>query len=100
MSVKRILTLLCSVISPRSKAMIASAWEENARPAPFSSSRSVVSQNRPMIMSCEGMVTGRPSDGLRMLLVESIRIRASACASDDSGTCTAIWSPSKSALNA
>ncbi len=46
------------------------------------------------------MVTGRPSAGLRMLLVESIRIRASACASADSGRCTAIWSPSKSALNA
>ena len=51
-------------------------------------------------MSCEGMVTGRPSDGLRMLLVDSIRIRASAWASADSGRCTAIWSPSKSALNA
>ena len=46
------------------------------------------------------MVTGRPSDGLRMLLVDSIRIRASAWASADSGRCTAIWSPSKSALNA
>ncbi len=53
-----------------------------------------------MIMSCVGIVTGRPSAGLRMLLVESIRIRASACASADSGRCTAIWSPSKSALNA
>ena len=53
-----------------------------------------------MIMSSVGMVTGRPSDGLRMLLVDSIRIRASAWASADSGRCTAIWSPSKSALNA
>ena len=51
-------------------------------------------------MSWVGMVTGRPSDGLRMLLVDSIRIRASAWASADSGRCTAIWSPSKSALNA
>src|SRR3984893_4598228 len=51
-------------------------------------------------MSWVGMVTGLPSAGLRMLLVDSIRIRASACASADSGTCTAIWSPSKSALNA
>ena len=92
--------MLCSVISPWSKAMIASAGDENARPSPGSPSRSVVSQNRPMIMSWEGMVTGRPSDGLRMLLVDSIRIRASACASADSGRCTAIWSPSKSALNA
>jgi len=46
------------------------------------------------------MVTGRPSAGLRMLLVESIRMRASACASALSGRCTAIWSPSKSALKA
>ena len=53
-----------------------------------------------MIMSWVGMVTGRPSDGLRMLFVDSIRIRASAWASADSGRCTAIWSPSKSALNA
>ena len=51
-------------------------------------------------MSCVGMVTGRPSAGLRMLFVDSIRMRASACASADSGRCTAIWSPSKSALNA
>ena len=29
-----------------------------------------------------------------------MRKRASACASAESGTCTAIWSPSKSALNA
>ena len=51
-------------------------------------------------MSWVGMVTGLPSAGLRMLFDDSIRIRASACASADSGTCTAIWSPSKSALNA
>ena len=53
-----------------------------------------------MIMSCVGIVTGRPSAGLRMLFVDSMRMRASACASADSGRCTAIWSPSKSALNA
>jgi len=35
-----------------------------------------------------------------MLLVDIISTRASSCASSDSGTCTAIWSPSKSALNA
>src|SRR4051794_23223528 len=100
MSPWRILTLLCRLSSPRSKAMMASAGELNARPSPGSPSRSAVSQNRPMIMSCEGMVTGRPSDGLRMLLVESIRIRASAWASADSGRSTPIWSPAKSALNA
>ncbi len=54
----------------------------------------------PMIMSWVGMVTGRPSAGFKMLLVDSIKMRASACASADSGRCTAIWSPSKSALNA
>ena len=51
-------------------------------------------------MSCVGVAIGRPCAGDRMLLVDSIRMRASACASADSGTCTAIWSPSKSALNA
>ncbi len=51
-------------------------------------------------MSCDGSATGRPSDGFRMLFDEIIRSRASSCASNESGTCTAIWSPSKSALNA
>src|SRR5699024_3626137 len=46
------------------------------------------------------MVTGLPSEGLRMLLDESMRMRASASASGLSGRWTAIWSPSKSALNA
>ncbi len=53
-----------------------------------------------MIWSCVGRATGLPSEGFRMLFDASIRMRASACASADSGTCTAIWSPSKSALNA
>src|SRR5947207_812688 len=51
-------------------------------------------------MSCVGVVSGRPCAGERMLFAESIRIRASACASAESGRWTAIWSPSKSALNA
>jgi len=53
-----------------------------------------------MIMSWEGMVTGRPSEGFRMLFDDSMRMRASACASGLRGRWTAIWSPSKSALNA
>ena len=51
-------------------------------------------------MSCDGSAIGRPSEGLRMLLDDTISTRASSCDSNDSGTCTAIWSPSKSALNA
>ena len=43
---------------------------------------------------------GSPFAGDRMLFDDSISARASSCASIDSGTCTAIWSPSKSALNA
>ncbi len=54
----------------------------------------------PSTMSCDGEVIGRPCAGERMLLLDSMRMRASACASADSGRCTAIWSPSKSALNA
>jgi len=76
--------------------MIASDTLLKARPEPSASSLSAVRWNRPMIMSWLGMVTGRPSDGLRMLLDESIRMRASACASALSGRWTAIWSPSKS----
>ena len=43
---------------------------------------------------------GSPFAGERMLLEDIIKARASSCASMDRGTCTAIWSPSKSALNA
>ncbi len=53
-----------------------------------------------MIMSWVGVTSGLPCAGLSMLLLESMRTRASACASADSGRCTAIWSPSKSALKA
>ena len=51
-------------------------------------------------MSCEGTMIGLPLAGERMLLVDIISTRASSWASRLSGTCTAIWSPSKSALNA
>ena len=43
---------------------------------------------------------GSPLAGERMLLVDIIRARDSSCASRVSGTWTAIWSPSKSALYA
>ena len=51
-------------------------------------------------MSWVGVTMGRPVAGDRMLLADSIRMRASAWASADSGRWTAIWSPSKSALKA
>ena len=51
-------------------------------------------------MSCVGVASGEPWAGERMLFEESMSTRASACASADSGRWTAIWSPSKSALNA
>jgi hypothetical protein len=41
---------------------------------------------------------GSPLAGDRMLLVDIISARLSSWASSVSGTCTAIWSPSKSAL--
>ena len=47
-----------------------------------------------------GPMIGRPVAGLRMLFVDIISTRASICASTESGTWTAIWSPSKSALKA
>ena len=50
-------------------------------------------------MSCVGLMIGLPLAGLKMLLVAIISVIASTCASIDSGRCTAIWSPSKSALN-
>ena len=51
-------------------------------------------------MSCDGVASGAPCAGDRMLFDDSISTRASACASALSGRWTAIWSPSKSALNA
>ena len=51
-------------------------------------------------MSWLGETIGLPLAGDKTLLVANIKTFASACASAESGTCTAIWSPSKSALNA
>ena len=51
-------------------------------------------------MSSLGTATGLPSCGFNKLFVASIKYLDSACASGDNGKCTAIWSPSKSALNA
>src|SRR4249919_1267956 len=53
-----------------------------------------------MMRSWLGVTIGRPDAGERMLLALSMSTRASAWASADSGRCTAIWSPSKSALKA
>ncbi len=68
--------------------------------SPMSPGTSVVRKYSPVTMSRRGMASGLPDAGDRMLLDDSIRMRASACASADSGRWTAIWSPSKSALNA
>ena len=54
----------------------------------------------PKTISWLGTIIGFPFDGLNILLVDIIRTRASNCASKLKGIWTAIWSPSKSALNA
>ena len=46
------------------------------------------------------MATGCPLAGDKMLRDDSMRSDASICDSGESGIWTAIWSPSKSALNA
>ena len=51
-------------------------------------------------MSRLGVTSGRPWAGLSTLLADSMSTLASAWDSADSGRCTAIWSPSKSALKA
>src|SRR4029077_16920083 len=51
-------------------------------------------------MSCDGTMQGSPFDGSSTLFDASISVRASICASSGNGTWTAMWSPSKSALNA
>ncbi len=52
----------------------------------------------PRTMSCDGVMIGLPLAGLKMLFVLIISTVASTWASIESGRCTAIWSPSKSAL--
>src|SRR3978361_1610231 len=54
----------------------------------------------PSTMSWVGDVIGRPCAGDRMLFEDSIRMRASACASADSGRGTALWAPSKAGVEA
>ena len=51
-------------------------------------------------MSCDGTIIGLPLEGDNILLVLIIKTLASSWASRLKGTCTAIWSPSKSALKA
>ncbi len=51
-------------------------------------------------MSWLGMAIGWPFAGESTLWLLSMRTEASICASGESGMCTAIWSPSKSALKA
>ena len=51
-------------------------------------------------MSWVGATIGLPSAGESRFEVESSIVRASSWAAVESGTWTAIWSPSKSALNA
>ncbi len=51
-------------------------------------------------MSWVGATTGLPSAGESRLAVESMIVRASSWPAEESGTWTAIWSPSKSALKA
>ena len=51
-------------------------------------------------MSWLGTIIGLPFEGLKILFVDIIKTLASNCASKLNGTCTAIWSPSKSALKA
>ena len=51
-------------------------------------------------MSSLGVMVGSPEPGDSWFLTESITCLASATASRERGTCTAIWSPSKSALKA
>ena len=51
-------------------------------------------------MSCDGVTIGLPSFGPRIFLEPSINCLASWIASSPRGAWMAIWSPSKSALNA
>src|SRR5438876_9121143 len=51
-------------------------------------------------MSCDGTAIGWPEAGDSTLFDDIISTEASICASGESGMCTAIWSPSKSALKA
>ena len=54
----------------------------------------------PKTISWLGTIIGFPFEGLKILFVDIIKTLASNWASKLNGMCTAIWSPSKSALNA
>ena len=81
-------------------ALITSSTLENILPSPNTPFFSFVMKQLPKTISCPGTVIGLPDEGDNMFFVVIINIFASSCASIDIGTCTAIWSPSKSALNA
>ena len=85
---------------PLCRACSISAKSAKIRPSPSIPSLCIVRWYKPKIISWEGTMIGLPFAGLRMLLVDIMRTRASSWASRDSGTWTAIWSPSKSALKA
>ena len=53
----------------------------------------------PKTISCDGLIIGSPSLGPKMFLLANINSLASNKACSEIGTWTAIWSPSKSALN-
>ena len=83
----------------------ASYYGFDASPAPVAGSIrmslplcEVTSCDRYDPTSCVGVMIGRPCAGLKRLFGAIISAEASTCASYESGRCTAIWSPSKSAL--
>src|SRR4026207_438108 len=49
-------------------------------------------------MSCDGTMIGSPFAGESTLFEASMSVRASICASSDSGTWPALWSPSEAGV--
>ena len=100
-SVDSTFTMARKSMTPWSWALIASFGEEKNLPSPKAPGATFVIQYAPRAISSSfSDTTGSPEPGLRILLLAEIISLASICASSDSGTWTAIWSPSKSALNA
>ena len=91
----RLRTPSCKALNASSSDPIRGSFSSSEGTSPLGF---MVRKYEPKTISWEGVSIGFPLDGEKMLWVAIINNLASIIASTESGTWTAIWSPSKSAL--
>ena len=97
----RTLIFALKSISPKLFARIAASGVSKYLFSPLAPGTVFVTQKHPRtISSIFAATVGSLLPGFKIFLSEAMIIFASNCASSESGTWTAIWSPSKSALKA